>query len=180
MDVVLIILCRTSLLNTYDSNAAAAVASLAGCEPGNNIDKGAGQTNTQDSGADNQGGGDEEVDNAIDIEDGPADSFRDGKEVMTTLQPSSSTTEQNTTPPTSSTDDSDLPLCSEVSTLPPRIGIGLINKFSISTTSAPVPCRNAQESVTTASTATTEVEEETTTASGTLFQQLANKFGSGR
>ena len=179
---------------------AATVFSLDGCEPDNNIDINIGSNNNnnnidtgvslvtkQASSADNIGGDEEEeeVNNAIDVEDGSGSgSFRDREELMTTLQPTSSTTEQITTLP-SSLDNSDLPLCSEVSTLPPRIGIGLINKFSISTTAAPVPCRNADELVTTtAATATTaeEEEEETTTASGTgtLFQQLADKFGSGR
>ena len=158
---------------------AAAISGLEECQTLNTID-----TEIR-AGPESSPSSIEEVENAIDIEDDNSgrdgtDTFSSGEEVMTTLQPSSSslTTELITS---SSLDDSDLPLCSEVSTQAPQIGLGLISKFSASTTSAPVPCRDAEASETTSS-ATTEEGEETSTASGsgTLFQQLADKFGSGR
>ena len=69
-----------------------------------------------------------------------------------------------------------LPLCSEVTSSEIKIGSGLLSKFGVSTTtSMPAPCRQDER----LGPATTEagLDTETTSTSGSLFQQLAEKFG---
>ena len=101
-----------------------------------------------------------------------------GVTTLTTLQPSEDIT---------TTGDGELPLCSEVFTSPPRIGVGLLSKFGISpSTISPVPCRDDGESTTpisVQSTTTTTLTLSSTTSEssgnsgGGLLSSLADKFG---
>ena len=73
-----------------------------------------------------------------------------------------------------------LPLCSELSTEGPKIGLGLLSKFGV--TVAPsseetVPCRTESESGETTTINSESEELETTTVVSVLFQQLSDKFG---
>ena len=106
----------------------------------------------------------EEVENSIDVD---ADEESASSRAQTTLSPivSSATMSGNL-----------LPLCSEVTSSEIKIGSGLLSKFGVSTTtSMPAPCRQDER----LGPATTEagLDTETTSTSGSLFQQLAEKFG---
>ena len=107
----------------------------------------------------------EEVENSIDV-DADEDSF--SSRAQTTLSPtvSSATMTGNL-----------LPLCSEVTSSEIKIGSGLLSKFGVSTTtSMPAPCRQDERLGPATTEAGLDTETETTTA-GSLFQQLAEKFG---
>ena len=122
----------------------------------------------------------------------------DDNSAMTTLIPQSTTslpepetTKLETTDAVTSTttgattvvSSEDLPLCSEVSTTAPKIGLGLISKFGIATsTTTSAPCRTEDPTaVTTTPTAEESLAESTSTTKGSntgdLFQKLAEKFG---
>lgn len=104
-----------------------------------------------------------------------------GVTTLVTLQ----TSEDVITTTTSVGDE--LPLCSEVVTSPPRIGVGLLSKFGISpSTIAPVPCRDdgdsttpisVQSTTTTTLTSSSTTSEQSGNSEGGLLSSLADKFG---
>ena len=72
--------------------------------------------------------------------------------------------------------DEELPLCSEVVTSPPKIGVGLLSKFGVSpSTNAPVPCR--EDEITTTQTFPTTLESSGKSGGNGLLSSLADKFG---
>ena len=74
--------------------------------------------------------------------------------------------------------DEVLPLCSELTTEAPKIGLGLLSKFGVTSSPAEVvPCRTGSEAVETTTIKSEAEESETTTVSSALFQQLSDKFG---
>ena len=104
----------------------------------------------------------------------------------TTESASSTTTSTTTTTKESSveemseelanTEETVLPLCSEVSK-PSQLGSGLLSQFGISISTTATPCREDPTTTSTTTTTTPPPATTTQTTAGVLYQQLANKFG---
>ena len=138
---------------------------------------------------------DEIVQNGIDVDPVTSFSGEMNTEKMTTIYTEAPfvVTKLGTLQPeditqTIITDEDELPLCSDVVTSPPKIGVGLLSKFGISpSTIAPVPCRDDDDSTTPisiqSSTTTTLISASTTSefsgnsGAGGLLSSLADKFG---
>ena len=76
--------------------------------------------------------------------------------------------------------EEDLPLCSELSTEGPKIGLGLLSKFGVTVAPSPeesIPCRTEAEPGQTTTITSESGELDTTTVASVLFQQLSDKFG---
>ena len=152
----MILLLRTTLDTTYHRILASALTSSQDCVGSSNTHMMDGGEMASDE--------EEEVENSIDVD---ADEESASSRAQTTLSPIVSTATMSGTL---------LPLCSEVTSSEIKIGSGLLSKFGVSTTtSMPAPCRQDER----LGPATTEagLDTETTTTAGSLFQQLAEKFG---